>query len=115
MLMQNKYLEEAAAKLKHLYGYKYSRIIIWALFSFIVFYDLYMAMNQIYGAKKEVSVYGEASGKSLVVNIRRDIINKIEKRLEAREKILSEDLAKSYPNPFLPYSSSGSFEQTTVP
>lgn len=110
--MQNKYLETASAKLKHLYGYKYSKIIIWVLFSLIVFYDLYTAMNQIYGAQKEVFVYySEASDKPLTVNIRKDIINKIDKRLEAREKILGENLGKSYKNPFLPYSS----DQPPVP
>lgn len=109
--MQNKYFGTVSAKLKSLYGYKYSKIAIWALFSFIAFYDLYMAMNQIYDAKKEVFVYGEANRKPLTVNIRKDIINKIEKRLEAREKILGEDLGKSYKNPFLPYSS----DQPPVP
>ncbi len=109
--MQNKYFGAVSAKIKAFYGYKYYKIAIWALFSFIAFYDLYMAMNQIYSAKKEVFIYGEANGKPLTVNIRKDIINKIEKRLEAREKILSEDMGKSYKNPFLPYSS----DQPPVP
>lgn len=113
--MQNKYLEAASAKLKVFYGYKYSKIAIWAVFFLIVFYDLYMAMNQIYGAKKEVFVYGGANARPLTVNIRKDIINKIEKRLEARQKILDEGISKSRRNPFLPYSSPNTPEQTIVP
>lgn len=109
--MQNKYLRVVSAKIKAFYEYKYYKIVVWTLFSFIAFYDVYMAMNQIYDAKKEVFIYGEANKKPLTVNIRKDIINKIEKRLEAREKILGEDLGKSYKNPFLPYSS----EQPPVP
>ncbi|MBU3964928.1 hypothetical protein KJ695_03155 [Patescibacteria group bacterium] len=103
--MQNKYFGAVSAKLRVFYGYKYSRIAVWTLFSFIAFYDLYIVMNQIYAAKKEVFVYGETNTRPLTVNIRKDIINKIDKRIEAREKILGEDLSKSYKNPFLPYSS----------
>lgn len=113
--MQNKHFQAVLAELKHFYGYKYSKIIVLAFFSLVVFYDLYLAVNQVYDAEKEVFIYGETNSRPLTVNIRKDIISRIEKRLEAREEILNESLAKTRPNPFLPYSSANPFEQTAVP
>ncbi len=102
--MQNKYYGAIFTKLKTLYRYKYFKFTIWIIFSLVAFYELYIAINQIYGARKDVFVYGEASTKPIIVNIRKDIINKIEKRLDGREKNLDKDLNSSYTNPFFPYS-----------